>query len=350
MDSFTTRFGRSITFLPGYRSKYAKQISASRNAYQYNAAEISRPASFYSFAKDAFEYALMMELVEQAGVRLRGVRALDIGGMEGTVSRLIKAEGVAREAHCVDIHDYSAQLPTERFRSHLRRLQVMSTLAPAFGRYNFQEHFDYPVTRASRYHGLREAGNAGCEIDAYHTCGLYGLDSETPFDFVSALLCLPYFTLLDFYTKLAQLIRPGGHFFVLSDYWWSMNNSTGLIGNFPWCAQRLDETDLFRYFGQEHADESSIATERFRYYHGGKDRPTLSEHIAVAQAQGFTLLACRRHLARSHDGERHLVTPDEIEAAAPLSDVLTDIAQFRGGVCEADLRTAFVSAVFVRQA
>ena len=348
VGSFESQFGRTIKFLSGYRAKYTGQINAARSALQYRSEEIARPASFYSFAKDAFEYAMMIEELEQSGVQLKNVLALDIGGMEATTSRLLKAEGIAAEAHCVDIHDYSQQLTTEQFYRFLTRLRVSSLIAPWSVRFNFQEHFDYSVTRRSRFHNIRNTAGTATGLDEYFSCGFLEMREEVKYGLVSALLCLPYFPLKEFYQKLSAVIAKGGYFFFLSDYWWSHNNSTGLIGHFPWCAQRLTEADFFRYFEREHPEDLEVARQRYRYYHNNEEHPTLSDHIKVAESHGFRLLACRRHIAREHDGERNLVTPEELENVINIADVLEDIHAFREDVCAADLRTSFVSAIFVR--
>lgn len=348
MNSFRTQFGRTIDFLPGYREKYSDQIRAARNALQYDADEICKPASFYASAKDTFEYAMMMDFLSHSGVQLTGVSALDIGGMEATTSRLLKAEGIASLAHCVDIHDYSQQLSIEQFERFLRKLGIVSRLVPRLVRFNFQEHFDFPVCRRSRYHNIRHESRTSADLDGYFSCGFLDMKENFKYEFVSALLCLPYFSLNAFYEKLSAIISDGGYFFFLSDYWWSHNNSTGLIGNFPWCAQRLTEVDFFRYFEAQHKEDIQVARQRYQYYHNNEDHPTISDHIRIAQAHGFNIITCRRYLATANDGERHLVTPSELEQSISLSDVLADIHEFRPDVCEADLRTSFISAVFLK--
>ena len=342
---FKTKYGHVIEEVDGYWQLY-------QNHRQWltplasDEAHIRFEVNPYAFAKDLFEYGFMMDLLSDNGIELKVKRALDVGGMEGTVSRLLKNSGQAAICDCVDIHEYGKTLTDEKFVSYLRSYRRLYRWRPAKVLMNFEAHFDHRLNR-ERFSEYLSLGRA-FGIDNYLTCGFEAMEESVPYDFVSALGCLSYFELNNFFRKLSKVVAPGGLFYFFSDCWWTQCNSTAITGGFPWCIQRLETDDVLRYFKEQHPEVSLGEVERrLSYYHKGKERPTITDYINVAGEYGFSVVATRRHIARV-DNERTFKPAQELYLQTPATEVLRDIAYFRSGVSEVDLRTSFNSAVFVR--
>src|SRR5436190_16708528 len=101
--TFRTKYGHVIEEVDGYWQLYEghrQSPSVLATDEEHTRFEVN----FYAFAKDLFEYGFMMDLLSDNGIELNVKRALDVGGMEGTVSRLLKNSGQAAICDCVDIH------------------------------------------------------------------------------------------------------------------------------------------------------------------------------------------------------------------------------------------------------
>jgi hypothetical protein len=344
--TFRTKYGHVIEEVDGYWQLYEKHRQ-SPSVLATDEEHTRFSVNFYAFAKDLFEYGFMMDLLGDNGVELKVARALDVGGMEGTVSRLLKNSGQAAICDCVDIHDYGRTLTDEKFVSYLRSYRRLYRWRPGKVLMNFQEHFDHRLNR-KRFSGQLALGKR-FDIDNYFTCGFQAMDEDVQYDFVSGLGCLTYFELNEFFHKLSKVLVRGGLFYFFADCWWNQCNSTGITGGFPWCIQRLESDDALRYFREWHPEVSLLEIEgKLNYYHKGKDRPTITDIVNAACDHGFSVVATRRHIARAIDNERIYALARDLYARTPPAEVLRDIGHFKKGVSELDLRTSFNSAVFVR--
>jgi len=344
--TFRTKYGHVIEEVDGYWRLYGghrRSPSLLATDDEHTRFEVN----FYAFAKDLFEYGFMMDMLGDNGIELKMKRALDVGGMEGTVSRLLKNTGQAAICDCVDIHDYGKALTDDKFVSYLRSYRRLYKWRPAKVLMNFQEHFDHRLNRErfSRQLPLGKRFN----IDNYLTCGFQAMDENEQYDFVSGLGCCTYFELNEFFHKLSKVLVRGGLFYFFADCWWNQCNSTGITGGFPWCIQRLEADDVLRYFREQHPEVSLPDVQaKLSYYHKGKERPTITDIVKVAGEHGFSIVATRRHIARAIDNERTYKLPQDLYASTPPAEVLRDIGHFKKGVSELDLRTCFNSAVLVR--
>jgi len=344
---FESKFGHSIGEYPGYWEFYNQQRAGAIPATEITQTDLRDPVGFYSFAKDAFEYSMMMDFIHQNRVKSQWRHALDIGGMEGTVSRLLKSNGHSETVDCVDIHDYSVQLPDQLYKEFVHKHKIYRRFRKSHVLHNFPQHFDYQPSKSSTLNKI----NLGTDnnIDNYFVRSFYDLEVKYKYEYVSALLCMPYFELEKFFKKLSELIEMNGLFFFTSDYWWGQCNSTGLVGGIPWGIQRLTPDDFLRYFSQRHPEiNQNLISKRYSYYHEGKQRPTLSDYVSIAGKHGFSLIAAKRHFGDQIDNERIFVTPDDLAKFEPLENILRDIKHIREGVCELDIKTSFLTCLFVK--
>lgn len=347
-DFFQTSYGRRINFYPGYKAKYPA-LSEKRVLSVYQDTEQHVPP--YAFMKDVFEYGLMIDFLVHHGLKGPWGSALDLGGAEGTISRLLKSEKLAKRADCLDIKDFSNTLPNALYDKYLRGFRLFSSLnklglkKPKLAA-NFREHFSYFPTHSDKYYNIKS--KAPGRIDHYYTHSIY--EHSEKYDFISALLCFPYFDLRLLFPRISSMLNPGGVFYFITDYWWSQVNSSQIIGDFPYACQRLTKEDLIRYFEMYHPEEASDVIKKYEYYHCQMPAPVVSTYCQLAQDSGMELVGIKRQITQSVDNERIFITPHELQMGprSELDEVLQDIHQFRKDVKVEDLMTAFVVGAFIK--
>src|SRR5262249_22522927 len=99
--AFTTTFGESIPVVPGYRAAHL----AVRPSAVFSDGARRPPLGIDGFIKDVYQYALMLDFLRNVHVDCRWRAALDVGGAEGTVSRLLRGQGLAAHVTTVEIED-----------------------------------------------------------------------------------------------------------------------------------------------------------------------------------------------------------------------------------------------------
>jgi hypothetical protein len=343
---FITKYGEQILDFPGYFEAYELQRINAQLAQTHTHQEIVSQASFYAFSKDVYEYNIMIGQLTDNKIRFNWNRSLDIGGMEGTVSRLFAGTALSNISDCVDIHDYTPQIPDHVFSRYLNIWRLLNCTYPRKLKYNFNDHFGSNLKKL-------DVGRivAKPKINNYFTDGFIGFKPDYKYDFVSALLCMPYFKLDEFFGKLTSVMEPGGIFYMLSDYWWGQCNSSALTGGVPWAVQRLERDDFLKYFHQCYPQiDREYLINRMNYYHHGEDRPTLTSYLKIAEKHGFSVMAANRFYSEHTDNERVFFSFNELESNGFVNDAMRDIRHFRGDVSAIDLRTNFISCIFRKNA
>jgi len=351
MTTFTTSFGRTIKAVPGYREAHS--------AWTSEQLFTSPPFGIDGFVRDVYQYSIMRDFLSSYGISSWG-RALDIGGAEGTLARLLRGEGRARWAGTVEIQDFSKRLSTAAFLRYWAKFQLATSAArcnPALKRFllgegawkgrrlspTFPEFGYYPPPNSIFWNlWLRHLPKA----DAYWVQDVYEL--QEAFDFITMLIALPHFDPQHLFRKVSELLVEGGVFFFLSDNWWFSVNSTRLVGLFPYVLQRLTKQDLERYVVEAHPDESQDWMRRYNYFHGGKLQPTLSDYISLAASAGLELIGARMLFPPHETHVRAAISPRRLNRnkETQLADVLNDVHQFRPDVQVTDLMASHVMAVF----
>jgi hypothetical protein len=343
---YITKYGDHINELPGYFEAYADQRASAQLAPNHSKEELDAIAPFYGFAKDVYEFNLMIKELIENNISLDMNRSLDIGGMEGTVSRLLSGTGMSKIADCVDIHDYRQQISDTLFQRYLKVWRWSNILYSRKTKYNFREHFGCNLKNLSIKKIIYTP-----KISNYFTDGFIDFVQPYKYDFVSALLCMPYFQLDKFFEKLSSIMKSGGTFYMLSDYWWGQCNSSALTGGAPWIAQRLEADDFLNYFKTIYPKvDQSYLSGRLNYYHGGGYRPTLTGYVDIAEKYGFSLISCKRFFGDAIDNERIFFSFDNLKARGFVDDALKNIRRFRDDVFEEDLHTNFISCIFKKNA
>ena len=123
MDKFfKTSFGDYIEFVENYKNSHnkktvSKELLAEFSSNPVNRQEITYPA----FLKDIFIYSLFKDALLETGIKLDFNNALDLGGAEGTISRLMKMERISKSCDVIEIFDMSKLLSDDLFLKHLKQ-------------------------------------------------------------------------------------------------------------------------------------------------------------------------------------------------------------------------------------
>ena len=374
--SFTTSFGRTTHLLEGYYElhesvrakdtlawlkhsqsgetpetcepssnlfKRAHEVLAQEGLAEFSKRVFQRMTGFEvppgSYLKDVFLYSLMLDFLMRRGIECRWETALDIGGAEGFVSRLLKAEGIVKKAACVDIIDI--QQRSSRIQEFQRNFRINLKLGNSKALLGWQPTtYGFSPPPGHKFWNIKFNHNP--ELDDY----IFGdfLNMQGSFDFISGLAVIPYFELEELFAKLSALLRPGGIFFCLVDYWWWPVNSTMVCGRFPYASQRLTAEDFELYVREFHASEAEDILMRYNYYHKGKQRPTVSDYLDYGWRAGFEPIGYERLMPSEKPHPKTPMPPKALEQCKEFSfeEVLEDIHCLRPDVKLVDLQTAFV--------
>lgn len=361
MTAFETSGGRRIMPVPGYRNAH----------HHATAADVFPPEEgfhglnafgFDGFMKDHYTYSLMIDFLESLGVDCRWNRALDIGGAEGTVSRLLKGEGRARWTATIELNKFDGGVTTgvflreffrfraaaalSRFSPTLRRFLIGDgawrgkRLSPLFSAYG------YMPPRGSTFWKPRL--RAMPTVDEYIVGDVFDLEQQ--FDLITGFSVISYMDVEPLFHKIAALLVEGGVCFLISDYWWFAVNSSLVIGEFPYAMQRLSPEDFERYVAQYHASEFDDWMARYRYYHQGKARPTLNDYVAMADAAGLEFLGSKFLMPPHLRDNRATVSPRMLNRHTDtrIAPVLEDVRQWRPDVGMTDLLSKYVVMAFTK--
>jgi len=362
--SFTTSFGREIPFVEGYLEAHGRNPWEDHDWTEGQSdAFVSSPMSYSSFRKDLVEYAVARNFLLSRGIRGPWGSALDIGGREAVVSRLMKGEGRADEVETIDLKPYYRRLPTSLFKTRMRDvfcpkrwgIRVPRRLA---GLVNPQ-YYNWAESQASEF-GLAPDRHFGWditmrrepELGTYTIGDVNTYDFTRTYDYVSAMCCLDYFNPEHLFKRVSSILNPGGIFVFLFEYWWFPVNTTDVVGHFPYVTQRLTREDFIRYAEENFPpEEAKWLLRRRDYYHRGNVLVP-HQYSEIADKSDLSVLGEHRCIPLREYCRRTSVPPhllDQYENST-LSEVMEDIKQFRDDVSLADLQTNFLMMAFEKRA
>jgi hypothetical protein len=341
--------------VPGYRQLHGTVDAPKYLAEGSSRLENRQPLSFAAFMKDAFYYSLMVDLFAKTGIRLKARRALDLGGAEGTIARLMKSDGVADWVQVSELYNMDRLLPDDLYRRHLRKWRVYSMMRrwglPSEGRavrpWLF-DGLDYWPNKSDKFFNIANRGPG--TIDRYSLRDFYSLTG--PFDLLTVFSVIDYLDPQAFFEKAGKLVEPGGHLFALLAYWWYPVNCSLVVGAAPYASQRMTRDAFVRHLEQHCPDEVANTMQLYDYFHQGRAHPTADDYIEMANKHGFELVAMRRLISRGGTVLKRTPLPPHILNQDPeyqLSDVLSEAQGHSPGVRLADLKTNNVLLGFVRR-
>ncbi len=175
------------------------------------------------------------------------------------------------------------------------------------------------------------------------------LDVSGTYDLVTSFKCFDFLDLDEAFAKVRSILAPGGLFVGHMTFAWWVITPGGIVGHFPYAAQRLSPSDLARYFAEHHPPDMAANLDRRQFYmHSGKQVPTLRDWVAVAKKHGLRTVAYERVMPKKH--ERVPDTPPQMLKTDwfDVEAVLRDIHRFRPDVCVDDLFTQGLTIAMVR--
>lgn len=325
-DHFITSFGRRIDFIPGFKDAHPKVTA--RDIF-YEDGNVNYTINEYQFQKDLYEALFFLDFMGKTPAPLVFDSLLDLGGEEGTVARLLAAFRKTRHVTCLDKRDLRNCLNDGLFQEYLKRVET-----PNIYFADLEKEFGFNANKAFSF--WRNMGNyfkAGAgHLDEY-ICGDF-FEQKEKYDCITAFLCASWFSLPELFNKVSSLLTPGGIFFFINDYWWWPVNSTGIVGDFPYCAQRLHREDLKRYFDENYSEETDDTLRRYDYFHNGI-HPTVDCYIEHGKYYNLKLLRSERLMPFFNK----IRTPYN-----PLSSTVYSHLCYN----EEDLMTAFVAMAFIK--
>lgn len=349
---FITQFGREIAKWPGYMQNHPRRNPDPGKYLEFN--KQGPPADlrvgFHSFLYDYYTYALAMDFLESHDAAGPFERALDIGGREATVSKLLKAEKRAQWTSCVEILDFSRMLPEDLFIKFFMQLKGFMALRKNIPPLDWQllrthvENFGYIPGPNSLFWNFELRDQP--VFDEYFVEDVYGLKGG--YDLITAFLCLDYFDPRELFPKVFELLGSGGVFFFVYRYWWFPVNATLIVGEFPYACQRLTLEDLIRYFSQALPGKETHVETVYNYFHKGKMQPVMDDLIEIGSEYGLRLVGAKKLGPRfmSHPSTPYPPVLLQQDHSRVFNDVLEDIHCFRSDVRLSDLQTAYVMVAF----
>lgn len=351
-DSFTTSEGRKIPLVNGYRALFPHFYWDSPEVLE----EQAKPDHQYRlFLNHLLKYAAVMDLLESQGLKTRWKSALDVGALDGTISRMLTTDGRAGRADAIDQTDLCASLTEDQFNAHLKRLneELAETKNSHIARdafldsIPFHHEMAYTPPDGSTFWSERDL-NASI-ITNYYEQNIYEFRSETSYDLITTFLTSVVLDTDVAFPKFAELLEPGGLFIMIEPYWWCPYLFFGVAGEFPWAFQRLSVGDLEKYIDAHHSDDRTFLIERLEVF---RHRHTVDSYIRSANRNGLSLVGVRRFIQTEQRGMfRAKLSPQYMNQFpdARCADVIDDIRAFRPDVQIVDLMTNYVAMVFRKE-
>lgn len=356
---FITKFGQKIPIIPSYRlahNQFYSQDVISGHDKEFDS-EKSLNAQFTEFFQDFYEYAIMIDFLESIGIKRKWNSALDIGGQQGYVSRFLIGEEKTNSADCIELSDYGKHLNLKKMKWFYNRYKMWKLAKKLNFNYKNQvlkvlnafqtmcDNYGYYPNHDSKFWKLKFTKDPN--ITNYIIEDIYKLNKK--YDFISALLCLEYFNYKTLFKKINELLNEDGIFIFFVNYWWWPVNSTRIVGNFPYAAQRLEKDDFILYLKEFHTDQLSDFIQRYDYFCDGLDeKPTLSQYISEAEQKNLSLIGCRRFMPTASTHSKTPICPPILDQYddSKLIEILENIHTFRKDVVIEDLKTAYIMCVF----
>jgi len=350
---FETEFGHKIPITEEYRKAHNKADYRSFEETTFKKSKTFEEEKG-EFLGDLFEYALVFDFLESWGITNSFKTSLDIGGQQGFFSKLLTAEGKCQYSDCVEIYDYQSGFDFNKFVSFYSKLKLANN--QVFRKISkLNRMFKSMEDKGTKfgYHSLHKSKLWNMQFPHSGTIRNYILDDvynlNNKYDFISAILCLSYFNHSKFFQKISNLLSENGVFVFLVDYWWWPVNSTRIVGNFPYAAQRLSRTDFIRYVNEYHHEEKDQMLKKYDYFGNGiSEKPTLQNYISEAEKHDLSLIGYNRFMPFQDTHLRTPMTPKILSQYSDtnLDEVLYDIHKFRSDVNIEDLKTSFILVAF----
>ena len=368
---FKTSFGHAIPVADGYR---AQMPPPRDNASPMGASSITQSGGVkgpkenpFGIMSDIFQYAFFADWLATTPIAGRKFECmLDIGGCTGLMSQLFKASGMVREAHNIEILDYSDALDHDLVRHTIGKIRTghqeltgqsafdarlwklragaKSRQVWLLNQLRFLEStFPYPITEHSHLWKLSPNLPLGLDRDIIGDF----FELKEPYDFLLCVTTMQHFSVEAFLHKAKEIMAPGGVLLVWNAYWYWALLVNRLYGDFPWGAQRLTWDDYERYLAEYQPDQIENARKSVNMFHKAELRYTVNDYLAAAEKVGLKHLAHHRLMPSAGlPAKIGAWTLKGDHGPSVQQEVLRDIHCFRPDVEAKDLVTQSVFLLF----
>ena len=206
----------------------------------------------FAILSDIFQYAFFADWLATTPVGGRKFeRMLDIGGSTGLMAQLFKATGMVRQAHNIEILDFSDALDHDQVRHLIGKIRtghreltgqsafdahIWTLRAGAKSRQiwllnqlRFMESsYPYPITEHSHLWELSPSLQLGLDRDIIGD--FFELNEQ--YDFLLCATTMQHFSVEPFMRKAYELLQPGGVLLVWNQYWYWVLLLNRLYGDF----------------------------------------------------------------------------------------------------------------------
>ena len=368
-DFFITKYGDRIDFIEGYFDLFSDLVAQYKDTIQVydNFSEHLRqqgqdkatgntpPILGAGYLSRHARTAKMIEMLDKYAVLRKFKSVLDIGTGYGIMPRLLKAYGIADKAFGLDLTDRTYFISSQKILDYERDLAWTRMTDSLKERLNFnqtnwalrasQPEFGFVMNKNNFF---PKVVTDRIDLDAILISDIYKYEGKH--ELITSFASLCCFNSEDLMQKVSRLLVDGGIFFVYVNLWWYPINSTTIVGNFPYSAQRLDKDDWVRYAKEFHPEHFG---EMFRLYDViDSKHPTVSNYIETAGKNGLTLLGYERCIHTQAHDPRSRLSPNYLETFfvnSYLNEVLCNIRRFRNDVCIEDLQTSHIFLAFQKK-
>jgi SAM-dependent methyltransferase len=379
-SSFTTSFGNTIDFVPGYLDYIESVVGLPKKASDdYVHASINAAGGHQNLDYEAVNQRLKQE---RKGLTLSGYAArlarvyqfldllgntrleprfekhLDIGCGYGFQPRIMRALGVVGETTGIDVYDRCSAVDEANLKKQHRQLRWLKALEPIRRRAEkVPVELRSDLRRAVLEKGLdplsprhRYKNQVGWmpdldfynlkfktepKLDRFIQGDVFELKEK--FNLITTFTSFEWFEARTILPKVSEMLEDGGVFYIWVSNWWSDTNVTRLSGHFPFACQRMNKDDYFRYLDEclpDHAEAMKGAYEWFDPSH-----PTLADYTEIGYENGLIALDYREYNRPDSFGTHSGISPLghlDLDGGV-LHRVLEEIQQFRPDVRLTDL-------------
>jgi len=350
-DHFITEFGHRIDFTPGYHEAATSALKGAMSLARFDPQRRGvmergpnwTPEGTYrnGYLKTLVGFSYMAWFLENWGLLRQWDAAIDLGGGSGVLSALLKGSGLVKRATSIDLMDYSAISPNhQEFINNLPAIAAEGAERIQRAK-NIYDFFSKQHYLAGIFNSFPNPAKVDCveHDDLFNATGKY--------DLVTSLLAIDMLDLNQSLAKVATLLKPGGLYVAIEEYWWWIANSTGIQGHFPYAVQRLSKNDLRRYVGEFHPELAINLDARLNYIFGGF-APTMTDWSLIAERHGLRVVALDRVKAKQHHRLPVDIQTVMRSRAFNITDLLRDIRCFRPDIGHEDLLTSISAVAMVK--
>lgn len=344
---FKTESGCKIPIVEGYRSLFPNFYWGTPERKKDQEAS---QQTFPLFLNHVYKYGLVIDYLEALGVKTKWEKALDIGAMDGTLSRLFLADGKVVRADAIDLTDNRKKLSDATFSRHIKELEYLQNLARKLPKKKkelltsvplFHEMCAVPTEQSPFWHKFSK----GRAINRFVEGDFKSVQLEDKYDLVTSFLTMITLDLDIVMAGISQQLRENGTFIMMEPYWWYPYLFFGVAGEFPYAFQQFNEKDMLRYIETHHAEDKQFLIERLSLF----KQHTINDYITAASRHGLSLLGEKRFVQMEDVGDyRAKLSPQFMNrhADVKLERIVENIQKFKPDVQVLDLMTSYTLLVF----